>query len=78
MDLIATLIVAGTILTATTPEVLVPQQHAQIDVSKVDTTSTGTLQYPEQKSWALRRSAYELCTECVEQQPFPEGDLPDE
>ncbi|EFL90328.1 hypothetical protein [Ahrensia sp. R2A130] len=78
MDLIAALIVTGTIFTATTPEVLVPERHAQLDEQSLDQMSTGTLHHPDQKTWAQHRSGYELCTECVEIQPFPEGELPDE
>ncbi|MEM1317104.1 MAG: hypothetical protein AAGF29_02430 [Pseudomonadota bacterium] len=78
MDLIATLIVAGTIFTANTPEVLSPEQTAEIKTNKVDQMTTGTLQQPDRRAWNELRSAYELCPKCVDTQPFPEGDLPDE
>ncbi|MEO1495510.1 MAG: hypothetical protein AAFV19_25540 [Pseudomonadota bacterium] len=78
MDLIAKLIVAGTVFTATTPDALAPQQQAEIDLEKVDTMTTGTLQHTDRKSWEIRRSIYERCTECAQTQPFPEGDLLDE
>ncbi|MEM1318149.1 MAG: hypothetical protein AAGF29_07790 [Pseudomonadota bacterium] len=53
---------------------------AQItDIEPLDPITTGgTITEQAQRDWEERREAYKLCKECIAEQAFPEGELPED